>query len=303
MTESMRSTTIAVTTKGDKMIKYLFFILAILAGCATGPVASKGWSDHFCEKVPGTTATYCYDETVKGATKVGLFFHGLLDDSTVWVSPTSVPSSYPDLIAAMPPLRLFTISFSQPMKVGPFPVKSGWMISDYPGRTLAPADSTIDTFKNIIMPYLEKKYGISGPYVGFGHSMGSSNLATLWADPKTSSMWKSVTLINPAFAATKYDPFHLKVGQECLWCYAVKYNFDNTDQWNTWSPLGTLTKAGKLAPIRITATQTDFPFNLYDGAVEFRDEAKKHATVDWLDSNQGYDHWHFSVPWVVAPLK
>lgn len=286
----------------------LILPLVLMLSCITAPLASKDWPVHFCEEIPETTASYCYDESDKIAVTVGLMFHGLGDNDQYWLKPSNGPlgSSAPALIAAMPPMRWFTISFSQPVSIpliGSF--ESGWMLTKYPERKLTPEDSTIDVFKNKIMPYLETKYGIKGPYIGLGHSMGGSNLATLWAAPETSAMWKSVTILNPALAASKFDPFHLTpLLDYCPWCWMVPKNFENKSQWDAGSPLGLLKTAKfPLAPIHITACKQDVLFQMYDATLELIALANSKMEVDWHDGDPGCDHWHYNVPWVIGSLK
>ena len=269
----------------------LWLFLGLLAGCATGPVASKNWPKHECGNIPGVEdASYCYDESAPGATDVLFFFHGLKDSKEVWVKPTSVPSDYPALIAAMPAMRIITISFGD-----------GWLLTNYPARSKVPRAATLDNFRGKILPYLENKYGLKPPYKGLSHSMGGANLAVLWA--AYPEMWKSVTLLNPAMITKATDPWDFL--QICPWCLMVKANFDNRKQWNAGSPIGLVDAANPgLPPIHITACESDLIFWLYDGTKEFRNHAKvKSNSVDWHDGEPGCSHWNFDVPWVMRSLR
>lgn len=261
-------------------MKYLILPLLLLTGCATAKL--NPWPVHECEDIPGVDgASYCYDESATGATDVLWFFHGLKDTKEVWRKPTIVPSSYPELINSMPPMRIVTVSW-----VGS--VADGWMLAK--SRTQKPYTATLEVFKNKVVPYIEQRRGLKGPYKLMGHSMGGSNAATLAA--AYPEMWSSVTLINPALIVDANDPWEWE--QKCPWCLEIKQNFDNLDQWKAERP--------RPSPVltHITGCKQDVLFSLYDGTVEFKN---KSVNVDWHDGLPGCDHWHFDVPWVVEGLR
>jgi hypothetical protein len=186
------------------------------------------------------------------------------------------------------------------MRIVSVSLGEGWMLTEYPNRTLKPAQATLQTFKEKIEPYLKEKYQLKGPYKGLAHSMGGNNLAMLWA--AYPELWSSVTLINPMLIKDSQDPWN--VFSICPSCLLIKYNYDNKEQWQSGRPSEILKHAGKLGPLAITGCSQDVLFHLYAGTREFADQAKAHAvSVDYHDGDLGCDHWHFDIPWVIRSLK
>jgi pimeloyl-ACP methyl ester carboxylesterase len=268
-----------------------------LSGCQSKPVASSRWPIHDCGPIPGVDmATYCFDQTDDETTDVLWFFHGLGDDAQVWRTPTSVPSSYPDLIKAMKKTKIVTISFAQPVTIAGLPFKSGWMMTGYPNRTLVPTQATLDVFKNKIVPFIEEKYGIKGPYKIAAHSQGGNNAAMVIA--AFPEMWSRAVLLNPALITDAHDPWKLKLGEYCPWCYMVPHNYPDFATWRQGGP-----SPAKGAPhMLVTACPIDI-FGLYSGAEAYVVKSRKLGNkVTFIEGPPICSHWSFSVSAVVKFL-
>lgn len=281
-----------------KLIRVLIAscLLASIAGCASKPIASEKWPKHECGPIPEVDmATYCYDESRSEATDVMFWMPGLGDTANVWKEPDT-NSDYPELIEKLPPTKIVTISFAQPVKILDFDFQSGWMITGYPNRTLKPAQATLEVFKTKIVPFIEAKYGIKGPYKIAGHSQGSSNAAMLVA--AFPEMWSKVVLLNPAMITDQHDPWDLRTGEYCPWCYMVKSNYDNLPQWKSGGP----NPVKNMPPTLVTACPIDI-FGLYAGAESYVVKSRKLGNkVTLLQDPPICTHWRFPVDKVVKFL-
>jgi predicted esterase len=261
-----------------KLILFLSFFL--LTACQTPVVNNQSWV-----KTCGTISAgieYCiYDTAPDIQQKPTVFFmHGLGDSKDVFTSPTSVPSSYPELIAKFPAARIVVVSWGK-----------GWLLTGYGKRTQKPLDATLETFHDIVIPYLVSHHPIgAGPYKLVGHSMGGFNVAQLCS--RYPSDWSSCTLINPMMIKDSQDPWNLL--SICPACIDLKYNFDSKAQWLSDRPSPSPTHP----PTFVTACQSDI-FQLYDGGKEYA--LKAHA--QFIDGVPGCTHWLFDVPWVIRSLK
>ena len=273
-------------------MKYLLGLVCLFfIGCASKPFTPpESWPVHECGPIPGVDkASYCYDESAAGATDVLWWMHGLGDSNEVWKKPTTVPSSYPDLIAQMPPMRIITISFSEPVMVMGKPFESGWMLTGYPNRTKEPVMSTLDVFKNKIVPFIEAKYKMKGPYKIAGHSMGGSNVAqVVKAFPE---MWSKAVIINPALVQDSVDPWNFV--QLCPWCLMIKANYDSKAQWLKDRP-----EPIKGKKVMVTGCPLDI-FLLYPAAQEY---AQK-AGIEIQEDPPVCTHWKFPVSNILKFLK
>jgi len=271
-------------------MKFIFIALAMLwlTACQSPAIKSSEWF-NVCGSLDG--AAWCYHEVgTPDLSKPAIIFnHGLNDDEQVFIKPTSVPSSYPTLIASMPHgSRILVISFGK-----------AFMLTGYPGRTLKPVGATLENYKAILAK-LSVKFKLMPPFALAGHSQGGNQVAMLWATYP--ELWSSATMINPALITDSTDPWN--VFSICPWCLMVKYNYDNKDQWNAGRPSEILKQSGKLGPLAVTGCSQDVLFHLYAGTQEYADQAKAHAvSVDYHDGLPGCSHWLFDVPWVIKSLK
>lgn len=252
--------------------------LLTLARCSSAPVASTTWKSD-CGSIDAEIK-YCYHEIGQPdlSKPVIVFMHGLEDSEQVFLHPTSVPSSYPDLIAAMPVgSRIFVLSW------GP-----GWLLTSSP-RDKAPLTATLERFKAVLL-------GRSpGPFRLMGHSMGGANAARLAeAYPE---LFTKVILINPMLVTDDNDPWN--VIQICPACLLIKPNYDGTAQWKSDRP----EPAAQAAASLVTACPIDI-FALYSGAEEYVVKSRKLGNkVTMLDDPAICTHWSFPVPEIVKFLS
>lgn len=279
-------------------MRFILTIGLFLAGCVTTQptkAPAPSWPVHFCETIPGTSAHYCEEETGSNPTDTLWFFHGLGDSDQVWNTTNPIPSAYPVLKAALPNnLRIITISFSRPMQFGSMNIESGWLLTDYGTRTQPPLDATISTFRDKIVPYIENKFQVHGPYKLLSHSMGTSNaIKAMMAMP---TMWSKAVLWNGALLTDKTDPWN--VIQICPWCLMIKYNYDTKAQW----------LADRPEPIKgmpktlVTGCPVDI-FGLYSADKEFYTKSKAMGNdVIFADDPAVCSHWEVDIPNVIGFL-
>lgn len=264
-------------------------LLLVATACQSPQVVSTGPKTHWrtvCDKLD--EIEYCYYEvgTPDPAKQVIVFNHGLKDSAKLFLTPTSVPSSYPDWIKAMPMgTRILTISFGE-----------GFLLTPGFSRTLEPKTATVTRYLEALGT-LAAKFKLAPPYRLVGHSMGGANAAVL--AQHAPELWSKIVLINPMLLRDSIDAFN--VVQICPACMLIGYNYDNEAQWKMYRP----EPIAKMPPAYVTACPLDI-FLLYGGAEEWVTQSRKLGnSVKFVDKGCAIlnAHWTWDVKGLVKFLE
>ncbi len=273
-------------------MRFLFLLpLLFMLACTSTPYKSASkWTvtKGTVTGLPGVTYDFYKSPTAK---KTMIWMHGLEDSPDIFqANGNPLPNSYAAFVDAMPDINIVVPSW------GP-----GWLLTGYPNRTDVPVTATWQNFHDKVLPDIEAKFGLHGPYILAGHSQGGFNVAQLCSHYP--EMWTRCALINPMLIPDKQNPFNLL--PPCLGCLLIKGgtipmfgltlftgNYDTIDQWMADRP-----EPNPKQPVTwVTSTYGD-QFNLHNGGLEYA--TKAHATYILGTS----DHFNWDVPALVKFLN
>lgn len=264
-----------------------------------------------CGVVPGVVGdpvgannvvNYCVYENSPNPQMTLWFFHGLLDNETVFKNPDENHSSYREFLEGLPPVRIIMVSYG-----------TLWLLSAQSSRTLTPLDGTVNVFRDKVVPFFEANYHPPKPWHVLGHSMGGFNTSVLCAAmPET---WSKCVLLNAMIPSC--DPFTgefpggllpvggfpggingCNPGPDAM----VKDQFEAA-QYAAAQPSALMSVATKLPRTFVSACKQD-GFGLFTGPKAWSLQAQaKGFDVTFEPLNSNCDHYHWPAQRVIDFLR
>lgn len=264
-------------------------LLASIASCTTiqnqinppKPVPA-GFTGE-CVAVPNTQAQVCHYRTIAVPVRTLWYFPGLLESANVLQQSYFDESGFQALISSLGPIDVVLIGYGNGYYLRP------------PGTAGTP---TLKEVRDVVIPYVEKTYGVAKPYIALGMSEGGANAAEV--EMLLPDLFSKVILANPVILDPAIDPFNFV--QWCPACLLVTTNF-YPSEWLIASPMLMLSRSTKIPQTLVLACKTD-NFSLYKGPQAYVATAKsKGFDITFADEPDGCTHFGWSNPPILDFLK